>query len=235
MAQTNIDTREVVRDILSGVDDIVLMEKYRLSSKGLETLINRLVDTGQLRQPHSIGTNKEERRKISAREIIADITSGMSESELMSKYKLSQSKLQRVCKKLLEARNRTRKEFVEEIPIDQTTLIQANVRQLQRYYPDFDLPIYESSNPEIQGRVRDITEEGVGVVGIESLAYQTKYFVVLGDPFGEVEPFEFVAECRWAQVLGGGGRYCAGFRIVRIERNDLHKLRKLIQLITLTA
>lgn len=235
MARTKINGREAVRDILSGMDDTALMEKYSLSSKGLETLVNRLVDFGMLRKSDSDVGQPQARRKISAREIVADIASGMSESDLMVKYGLSQNRLQRVCKKLLQARDRSRTELKEEITIDGTTMVEANVRMTQRHYPDFDLPIYEASSPEIQGRVRDITEEGVGVFGIEASVYQVKYFVVLGDPFGEVEPFEFVAECRWSRVLDGDNGQSSGFRIVRIVDQDLRKLRKLIQLITLRA
>jgi len=159
----------------------------------------------------------------------------MNESQLMRKYGLSRKKLQSVCSKLLAARNRTANEFQEEMPIDHTTVIEVNVRQIQRYYPDFDVPIYESISPEIHGRVRDITEEGVGVEGIEAAAYEFKTFVVLGDPFGEVGPFEFEAECRWAKANDGDRRNVSGYRIVDISEPDLRQLRKLIHLIALRA
>jgi hypothetical protein len=235
MARTQINPQEVVNDILSGTDDISLMEKYGLSSKGLASLVNKLVDSGLLRQSDSRRRPPDTPRKISARQIVRDIASGMSESELMKKYGLSQRRLREVCRRLLEARDRSRKEFQEAIPVDESTLVEANIRQLQRYYPDFDLPIYEAGNPEIQGRVRDITEEGIGVLGIHSTVYEIKTFVVLGDPFGEVGPFEFDAECRWAKDLGGGVGHAAGFKIARIQKQDRALLGKLIELIAFRA
>ena len=198
-------------------------------------MVNKLVDSGLLRGRGSREGRRDERRRISARKLVSDIASGMTETQLMKKYGLSQKRLQSVCSKLLAARNAKKKEFQEEIPIDQSTVIEANVRQLQRYYPDFDVPIYESLSPEVQGRVRDITEEGVGVVGIDSLVYDVKTFVVLGDPFGEVGPFEFEAECRWAKAHDGLKRSVSGYRIVDISEHDLRLLRKLIHLIALRA
>lgn len=235
MDRLRISTREIVNDILSGIDETALMEKYGLSSKGLESLINKLVGSGLLRRPSSRDDGEDRKRRISGRQFTADVAAGMTESQLMTKYGLSRKKLQRVCSKLLAARDRTAIEFQEEIPVDHTTVIEANVRQIQRYYPDFEVPIYESISPEIQGKVHDITEEGVGVDGIEALVYEIKTFVVLGDPFGEVGPFEFQAECRWAKASDGDRRNVSGYRIVDISEADLGQLRKLIHLIALRA
>ncbi len=235
MDRPRINTREIVNDILSGLDDTALMEKYGLSSKGLESLINKLVGSGLLRRSSYQKTRGNQKQRISGRQFLADIASGMNESQLMKKYRLSRERLQRVCSILLTARNSAENEFQEEILIDRTTVVEANVRQIQRYYPDFEVPIYESISPEIQGRVRDITEEGVGVVGIEASVYEVKTFVVLGDPFGEVGPFEFQAECRWAKTNDGFQGNVSGYRIVDISEDDLRLLRKLIHLIALRA
>ncbi|MFH1117203.1 MAG: hypothetical protein V1792_25065 [Pseudomonadota bacterium] len=233
MNRLPISTREIVNDILSGVDDIALMEKYQLSSKGLESLINKLVGSGLLRNTSPRKEYGDKRRIINGRKFAADIASGMNESQLMAKYGLSRKSLRRVCSKLLAARDRMAKEFREGIHIDNSTVVDACVRQIQRCSPDFDVPLYESSTPEIQGRVRDISEEGVGVVGIDASVNEIKTFVVLGDPFGEVGSFEFLAECRWAKASDGYRRSRSGYRIIGISEDDLRHLRKLIRLITL--
>jgi hypothetical protein len=41
-----IPARKAARDIKSGVNDFALMEKYRLSSKGLQSLFNKLISAG---------------------------------------------------------------------------------------------------------------------------------------------------------------------------------------------
>ncbi len=48
MAKIRISGREVLEDIRSGMDDAGLMEKYRLSSKGIIQLMGRLVSAGLL-------------------------------------------------------------------------------------------------------------------------------------------------------------------------------------------
>ena len=49
----------------------------------------------------------------------------------------------------------------------------------------------------MHGFVRDISEEGVGVAGIEAKVGDLKTLVILGDEFGEFSSFEFEAYCRW--------------------------------------
>jgi hypothetical protein len=38
-----IDAREAVRDFRAGVDDVSLMKKYRITSRGLNSLFSKLV------------------------------------------------------------------------------------------------------------------------------------------------------------------------------------------------
>jgi uncharacterized protein (DUF433 family) len=87
MEKTIIDAREVLQDIRSGIDDSALMEKYRLSAKGLQSLFDKLSNAGLIKQ-------------ISPKTMIRDIRSGMSHDELMQKHKLSSGGLDRVLKDL---------------------------------------------------------------------------------------------------------------------------------------
>ncbi len=50
MAKPRIDAKQALLDIRSGLDDHRLMEKYNLSSKGLESLFQKLVRAGLLSQ-----------------------------------------------------------------------------------------------------------------------------------------------------------------------------------------
>jgi hypothetical protein len=109
-----------------------------------------------------------------------------------------------------------------------------NVRSQERYYLDFDTLVYDEARPEIHGKVVDVTEEGVGLQGIEAHVDEIKTLVVLGDPFGESFPFEFRAICRWARRADDDTQ-TAGFQIVKIAPKDLEELRKLIRLVTFTG
>ncbi|MBI5572221.1 MAG: hypothetical protein HY914_19925 [Desulfomonile tiedjei] len=49
-ARPLLDAREVLIDIKAGMGDADLMEKYRLSSKGLQSLFDKLVEAGAIRE-----------------------------------------------------------------------------------------------------------------------------------------------------------------------------------------
>lgn len=232
MSQREVSAREILKDVRAGMDDTRLMEKYRLSSTALQNLFQKLVEAGLLRREGS-GYALPGRRKLPAGRVIKDIRSGMSSEELMEKYDLTERGLQRVCRELLAARELAPEQFQPEISFHSTTVMRTNIRELQRYQVDFDLPVYEASSPEIHGQVRDITEKGVGLVGIESEAYETKTLVILGDYFGEVSPFEFLADCRWSRRRPPTGECFAGFRITGISNGSLRELKKLIRLVAL--
>jgi hypothetical protein len=71
--------------------------------------------------------------------------------------------------------------------------------------------ICEVGKPGTRYLVRDISENGIGVTGINAQIDETKSLAVVGDEFGEIAPFEFEAQCRWARQLEPDGAICAGF------------------------
>jgi hypothetical protein len=222
--------REVLSEIRLGMDDGAIMEKHKLSSLELEEVFQELVDAGLLRQENGSASPRP-KVTISAKDIVHDINSGMSRDDLMGKYHLSPKMLQYVCKKLLDARAIGKDQFQDASL--QATVVEGIIRGRQRYYLDFDVPVYEAGHPEIHGRLRDVTEQGVGLEGIESAVDSMQGFVVLGDLFGEIVPFEFEARCRWFKKDGPDEPCAGGYEITSISGKDLRELRKLIDLVTL--
>jgi len=131
MAKRKIVARQAVGDIRAGMDDSALMEKYSLSPSGLQSLFDKLVSAGlidvsemQDRMPGYLGTvaiadpfappptgrtnasRKGPRVKssawINAQEAARDVRSGMDDSALMNKYKVSSKGLQSLFDKLLD-------------------------------------------------------------------------------------------------------------------------------------
>ena len=45
-----INAKAVLRDIRNGLDDLTLMDKYKLTDRGLHSLFRKLVDAGLLTQ-----------------------------------------------------------------------------------------------------------------------------------------------------------------------------------------
>jgi hypothetical protein len=50
MARRRIAASEVVNDIRSGMEDVTLMEKYRLTAKGFQHVLRQLVNKGAMRR-----------------------------------------------------------------------------------------------------------------------------------------------------------------------------------------
>jgi hypothetical protein len=110
MPKVKIEAKLVLDDIRAGLDEAALMEKYNLSIKGLHSVLQKLVTlrvldesynwTGKsTREMHSSQGNRE----LSAKEVVRDIKAGMTDGQLMRKYKLSSKGLQHLLEQLIEA------------------------------------------------------------------------------------------------------------------------------------
>ena len=89
-----IKARDAVRDIRSGMTDSELMEKYGLSAKGLQSVFLKLLEAkaithAEMNQRRAIYHDITVVQQIDARDIVKDIRSGMTDSELLKKYDLS--------------------------------------------------------------------------------------------------------------------------------------------------
>lgn len=129
----------VLRDIRCGMDDAGLMQKYRLSAKGLQSLFQKLLDKGlvtaaeiEQRTPGAEGaalaepaTQPDQRGAlINPGEAVRDIRSGMHDFDLMEKYRLSAKGLQSLFDHLIKAGLMEQAEFDRRMPsFDQTVEI----------------------------------------------------------------------------------------------------------------
>jgi Mor family transcriptional regulator len=98
MGKKIVSAREILKDIKAGMDDAALMEKYRLSEKGLQSVFKKLTDAGALKQ-------EDLDSRLTSREgtqILTDIRAGMSYSEVMQKHQISAGSLKAILKKLVE-------------------------------------------------------------------------------------------------------------------------------------
>jgi Mor family transcriptional regulator len=225
--KVKVPQREVLQDIRSGMDEDAIRKKYNLSVQGLQHLYEKLTQAGALKGL------KPPPRKLNLLAVLADIRAGMSGPNLMKKYRLTQEMLRQVSKKLLDAEgNRSAINDRYTVIAEPTELI--STREFVRHELSFDIPIYEANKPEILGVVRDVSEEGMSVAGIEAQVGDTKTLVVLGDEFGDFSPFEFRGSCRWYVADPDNGICLAGFAINEISETDSQELRKLIRVVLVT-
>jgi hypothetical protein len=183
------------------------------------------------------------KRSIRAKEIAADIGSGMTDLRLMAKYRLTSRGLDAVYRKLGElklivpresgdkrqARSPAQTEnldFVE--PLSDTTL-----RISPRQIIDFPLRCYDADDPETIGDIRDLSEEGIGVKGLQSRPIEIRTLVI---PISELympQPVVLEAICRWSGRDETDGAPLAGFEVTKFVQGSLQEILDLIRALTL--
>jgi uncharacterized protein (DUF433 family) len=122
LAKTKIQvrTREIVRDIRSGLDDAAIMTKYGLSAHGLDRLFYKLIAAGEIRQSeldrrllssqrsHVVELicaeePKLPKARVRAADAVKAIRSGMSDPELMERFGLSAKGLASLFARMVDA------------------------------------------------------------------------------------------------------------------------------------
>ncbi len=231
MSGSEISLWEVLKLMKSGADHARLKEKYNLSEEDLQDLYKQLARTGFLEwNGHNFIVAAK--RRIDTKELVADIRSNLADVELMEKYKLSSRGLQRVFGKLVNSGAVMPEDLAgRNISYDDSVTLRK-VRGSIRALPILSIDIYEKNNPQIMGRIRDLSEVGVGVRGLEAEVGELKSLIVVPDEFFEIEQFSFEAKCRWCRTESGGKIFRSGFEITDIKGDSLTGLQELLQLMT---
>jgi uncharacterized protein (DUF433 family) len=223
-----LKAQDIASNIQEGMCDADLMEKYKLSRTGLESLFLELAKAGIFESSRQ-NDRARRKRQISQPQILHDIQSGMTETQLMEKYRLSSWGVQRVLTKLLAAGAITWENMASFSLNSDDSVTLRDMRQCERSYPLVSMAVYEQAKPMIKGRVLDLSEKGVGVIGISSEVDDLKTLTIAPDELTVFEPFTLQAACRWFR---GGDRdipCTAGFAITHIEEPSLEQLRDLLE------
>ncbi len=170
-----------------------------------------------------------EDRRINGRDILNDLRLGMVDSELQVKYKLSGKALLAVYKQLVACKAISHSELYN---ISSSYRDRAD-RITRRRHPRANLavrvPIYDMGSGAI-GLLRDISEKGMRVAGIESSVGQSRTFQIPIDMFMQAEPLLIIAECKWVEMKGRHRKYpVAGFEIMDLSETDSLVLRNFIK------
>jgi hypothetical protein len=229
-----IKARDAVRDIRSGMTDTGLMEKYGLSAKGLQSLFLKLLEAkaithAEMNQRRAVYHDKTLVQQIDARDIVKDIRSGMTDSELMKKYDLSSEGLRFALQTLTDTEVIALEELYAASSSAHDTVFVENMRELPRQHLAMAVTIYEATRPEVKGTLRDISEKGVGITGIPARVGEVKTLAIPAETFTEVDNIVFEAKCVWAEMEGTEEEYVAGFQITSISEKCLDHLRLLIR------
>jgi hypothetical protein len=173
------------------------------------------------------------KRTIKAREIVADIRSGLTDKQLVDKYNISFNALEHLFRKLIDAGALQESEVDGRGAATQNKQSPEKRRKLHRNYVFVRLPIYDLDNLLNEGLVVNISEQGLQINGMAAKAGEKRAFLVQADYFADVFPFSFEAECDWASK-SEDGEWNAGFEIMSISEGGLEELRKLIRMLALS-
>jgi hypothetical protein len=172
----------------------------------------------------------DRRRKISARQVVEDIRSGTAVMDLLQKYKLTSGELRRLVDKLLHSRLLDQRELESWSTLNHEITVIRGVRQDSRITIDFPLRVQDCGHPYKQGIVRDLSQKGIGVLGIKARVGETRTLVVRLNGIGDCCAVKFEAKCRWVIQTEAEGQEClAGFEITGIDNAALNKLRKVLR------
>jgi hypothetical protein len=168
------------------------------------------------------------KRKISAKDIITDIREGLTDSELLDKYRLSIKGLQSIFRKLEAVKAIKPSELYGRLPSFDDTIDIEQVRRELREYLELSVPVYEMESPERIGSVRDISTKGIGARGIKASPGDVKILVVNPANMFSIDAFSFEAVCRWIRRDGPNRDYIGGFDISAISEENEKRLQGLV-------
>ncbi|MEW6532075.1 MAG: PilZ domain-containing protein [Thermodesulfobacteriota bacterium] len=170
-------------------------------------------------------------RTIKANDVIRDIKSRLSATELMRRYKLSPRQVEAILKELEKKATRP----ADLYPRSWSTkhrLCGDRTRTRARHEVHMRLPVLDLNFPAIEGLVKDISPRGVKVLGIEVQLGQERCLLIRPDETLGIKPILFDARCRWVSRKGQGQLWEAGFQIEDISEENLRHFEMLIETIT---
>ena len=172
------------------------------------------------------------KRKISATQVVRDIRSGITQEELQEKYKIALHRVEKLFKRLVAANAVTESELAERYPSYKEAIAGINQSRNRRVLLPFELIVYDITTSSI-GLLRDISETGLRVAGINCNVGGERTFQLSVDIFMEADPVLIVAKCQWVKVRGKTTKHAtAGFEITDISDDDRMVLKTFVELLS---
>jgi hypothetical protein len=189
-----------------------------------------------------------QKKRFPIRQIVNDIFDGLTDLELMTKYRIVwASDLYRLFNSLImkglvtkdEMRNRrpekrkieSKREESDQRQVVQEKTTNLNARVASRNQLFGSIEIYDmTTDPHSYGiKLKDITESGLMIAPIKIAKNDVREFLIKPTHLEDVRPISVVAECRWTDGTK------AGLRITDISDFDMKQLQELIRLFSFQA
>jgi hypothetical protein len=115
-----LNARDVLSLLRSGVDDQALMKKFHLSPKGLQSLFKKMVLAGLISEDELKA--RVGKGPVDLEDMEADIRAGLDDSALCKKYGVSPPELEKIYERLVESGAMDVAEFYERISLAEAAL-----------------------------------------------------------------------------------------------------------------
>ena len=223
-----LNARELLEDIRSGVgqDGLVRISAFR---KWSAKIVRGTGSGGPFKALRAAGQHSRQNYRQYLTRLRRRYHGGLGRGQLMENYRLTSRALRWVCMELVSNGLLSWRELYEKLSSGSEGLVLDKPRESRRFALVFDVEIHEAGHSETPGKVRDVTQRGIGVSGIRAKVDERKTLVIAGDEFGEFATFTFDAVCRWASKAPGGD-YLAGFEVSYISVRSMGEFRVLIRL-----
>lgn len=178
---------------------------------------------------------QKSKRKINLKKLAADIKAGMVDNDLLKKYELTHADLDVLFRQLLDGKLVTKGELYGRASLfPQTVAFSVDeIAHESAHYLAFPLPVYSETEPEVIGRVRELSEFEMGVVGLNAAQDRTYRLVILPEKFVKMKPLKLNAICTWVRS-DKGGQY-AGFELSDAGEDIRRQIRRLVEMLTFGA
>jgi hypothetical protein len=224
----HLSAQAVIADLRSGISRDDLQTKYGLSHQGLQSLFQELGRAGLLEEIANEGV--PEKMVININHMVEDIRAGFGKTQLMRKYRLSLRALRWVSMTLISSGIMSWQEIYDKLFTKYEELVPDKLRRTKRYPLPFQCGVYDADNPGVRGKIRDVSEHGLGTLSIKANVGDTKCLVIPKDEFGEFASFTFETVCRWI-TKDPRGIFAAGFEISHISMGNLREFQLLLHLV----
>ena len=162
--------------------------------------------------------------RIEVDEIVRDIREGLTDHELMKRYELSAKGLKNTLERLVEAEAVQLTEVYRRPVFYDDSLDDESRREYPRHYLALLLPVYEADREENRGWLTDVSEQGLGVIGLSVEQGEKKTLAIIPGKFSDRERILVEAECHWTEREQSAADLTSGFHITSISEVDLEEL-----------
>jgi len=211
LGKREINAKEVLGDIRTGFNDAALMEKYKLSAVGLNSLKTKLTNADLL----------PAKRQIKIDPIVKDLKLGMTEPDLMEKHQLTWWELHEIGKRLEEIG------YVASEEVRRINFLSDQIADAKTLFPLISMSVYESRDSETLGELLYVRGDTVGLRGLTGTLGATKVIVLKSDGFQQGKPLVFDAKCVATRGPAEYGTAVLEFKISNIAPCVMREFREL--------